>query len=70
MLFISTENLFSFPKSSNFCLDRVVMWNNDLIRKIRLISKRMMSQLGEETIAMHILSNISRGKGNQTMKFD
>ena len=30
----------------------------------------MMSQLGEETIAMHILSNISRGKGNQTMKFD
>ena len=30
----------------------------------------MMSQLGEETIAMHILSNISRGKANQTMKFD
>ena len=28
-----------------------------------------MSQLGLETIAIHILSNISQSKGNQIMKF-
>ena len=28
----------------------------------------MMSQLGKQTIAIHILPNISRSKGNQTMK--
>ena len=30
----------------------------------------MTSQSGKQTIAMHILPNISRSKGNQTMKFD
>ena len=29
----------------------------------------MTSQPGQQTIAIHILPNISRGKGNQTMKF-
>ena len=29
----------------------------------------MTSQPGQQIIAVHILSNISRGKGNQTMKF-
>ena len=29
----------------------------------------MMSQPGKQTIAIHILLNISRSKGNQTMKF-
>ena len=29
----------------------------------------MTSQPGQQTIAMHILPNISRSKGNQTMKF-
>ena len=29
----------------------------------------MMSQPGKQTIAVHILSNISRSKGDQTMKF-
>ena len=41
---------------------------NDLIKKIRLISKFMMSQPGLQTIAIHILPNISQSKGNQTMK--
>ena len=45
------------------------MSRNGLIKKIRLISKFMMSQLGKQTIAIHKLPNISRGKGNQTMKF-
>ena len=29
----------------------------------------MRSQPGQETIVIHILSNISRSKGNQKMKF-
>ena len=29
----------------------------------------MTSQPGQQTIAIHILSNISQSKGNQTMKF-
>ena len=45
------------------------MQKNGLIRKIRLISKFLTSQYGKQTIAIHILPNISRSKGNQTMKF-
>ena len=41
---------------------------NGLIRKIRLTAKFMMSQPGLQTIAIHILTNISRSKGNQAMK--
>ena len=42
---------------------------SSLIRKIRLISKFIMSQPGLQTITIHILPNISRNKGNHTMKF-
>ena len=42
---------------------------NGLIRKIKLTSKFMTSQPGLQTIAIHILPNISQSKGNQTMKF-
>ena len=42
---------------------------NGSIRKIMLISKSMTSQPGEQTIAIRILPNISRSKGNQRMKF-
>ena len=42
---------------------------NGSIRKIRLLSKSMTSQPGQQTIAIHILPNISRSKGNQAMKF-
>ena len=42
---------------------------NGSIRKIRLISKSMTSQLGYQTIAIHILPNISRSEGNQAMTF-
>ena len=41
---------------------------NGLIGKIRLISIFMTSQSGYETIAIHILPNISRSKGNLTVK--
>ena len=42
---------------------------NGSIRKIRLTSKFMTSQPGLQTIAIHILLNISQSKGNQKMKF-
>ena len=46
------------------------MYKNGLNRKIRLVLKFMMSQPGQQTITMHILSNISgSNKGNQTMTF-
>ena len=45
------------------------MPKNDLIRKIRLILKFMTSQPGQQTIAIHILTNISKSKDNQAMKF-
>ena len=45
------------------------MQNNSLIRKKRLIPKFLTSDSGKQTIAIHILPNISRSKGNQTMKF-
>ena len=36
---------------------------------MRLISKFTTSQPGKQTIAIHILPDISRSKGNQAMKF-
>ena len=42
---------------------------NGLIRKISLTSKFMSSQPGLQTIAIHILPNISQSKENQTLKF-
>ena len=68
MLFISSRTLFSFSKYLNFCFNFLVMQKNSLIRKIRLISKIFNITL--ETIAIHILTNISRSKGNQTIKCD
>ena len=44
------------------------MYKNGLIRKIKLISKVMTSQPDYQTIAIQILPNISRSKGNQIMK--
>ena len=41
---------------------------NGLIRKTWLTSKFMTSQPGSQTIAIHILFNISQSKGNQIMK--
>ena len=38
-------------------------------KKIRSILKFMTSQPGKQTIAIHILPNTSKSKGNQTMKF-
>ena len=39
------------------------------MKKLRLISKFMTSQTGQQIIPIHILPNISRGKSNQEIKF-
>ena len=41
---------------------------NGLIRNVRLTEKFITSQPRSQTIATHILTNISQNKGNQTMK--
>ena len=45
------------------------MSEKGLIRNLRLISKFMTFKPGKQTIAIHILCNISRSKGRQAMKF-
>ena len=39
------------------------------MRKVWLTSKFMTSRIGKQVITIHILPNILRTKGNQTMKF-
>ena len=66
------KNTFYFTLESLFVLkifNFLVMYKSGLIRKIRFISKFMTSQSGQQSIAIHILPNISRSKDNQTMKF-
>ena len=67
LFLISPCNFLSL--SRYICLDFSVMQKNDLIRKIRLISKFMASKPWKRTIAMHILPSISRSNDNQTRKF-
>ena len=45
------------------------MYINHLSKKISLILKFMTSQPKKKAIAIHILPNISRSTGNQTMVF-
>ena len=68
MFFISSQKLFPFSRYLTFCLEFLVMYQNSLIKKIRLISNFMVSQTGWKTTVIHILPNISRSKGNQAMK--
>ena len=42
---------------------------DSLIRRRSLISKFMASQSGKQTIAIHVLTNISRSKDKKTLKF-
>ena len=50
MLFISPQKLFSFSKYLSFCLDFLVMYQNGLIRKIRLISNFTHHSLFKEQL--------------------
>ena len=69
MLLISLQKLFLFSRYLSFYREFLVMQQNGLNRKIRLISGFMTSQLDCQTIAIHIFPNISRSKDNQTMTF-
>ena len=69
VLFISLKKLLSFWRYLNFCSDFFGHVGNGFISKLILISNFMASEIGKQIITIHISSNISRSKGNQTMKF-
>ena len=69
MLFFSPQKLFPFSRYLCFCLDFLVMNQNSLIKKVRLISNFMTSKPGQQTIVINALPNILRSEGYQTMKF-
>ena len=46
------------------------MHKSGLNKHIRLVSNFMTSQPGKQTIVIPVLPNISKGKGNQTMRFN
>ena len=68
MLFISSENLFSFSGCLTFCHDFLVMQEKRLDQK-DMVNFKIHDVTTWLTIAIHILPNISQSKGNQTMKF-
>ena len=49
--------------------DFLVRKKNSLMRKPRFTSKFVTSQTRQQIITIHKLSNISRSKGNEAMKF-
>ena len=62
----------TFFRSQDILVFVSTFWScrkNDLIGNIRLNSKFMTSELGLQTIAIHILPNILQRKSNRTMKF-
>ena len=61
--FLATESPLKFTKNVFYFTLKIS------IRKISLISKFIPSQPSQQTIALHMLPNIPRGKGNQTVKF-
>ena len=71
------KNAFLFNLESSFCSQDISNFvltfhscrKKGLIRRIRLISKFMTPRPAWQTIPIHIVSNISRRKGNKTMKF-
>ena len=65
-LFASIKAL-SFLRYLHFCADFLVMQKNGFTKKLRLFSKFMTLQTGQQINTL--LPSILRGKGNQTMKF-
>ena len=54
---------------SKFCPDFSGHVGKRLDKEAKVNSEFMTSQTGKQIITIHILPNISRSKGNQTMKF-
>ena len=70
------KNAFCFTLKSLFVckIFKFLSWVFGHVEKTvwletRLVSKAITSQPGEQTIAIHILPNMSWSKGNQAMKF-
>ena len=65
------KNTFYFMLKAHhlhFCPKFLVMYKNGWIRKLRVISKLMTLQTGQQIMIILILPNISRSKSNQAMK--
>ena len=68
MLFISCWKIFSFLRHLRFCPNFFVMQKHVLIRNLVSFKIYDVTQTGQQIITIHKLPNISRSKGNQTMK--
>ena len=64
--FLTIESPLKIMKNIFFVILKA---HNSLIRKLQLISKFMMSEAGQKIIIVHILTNISKSKGNKAIKF-
>ena len=58
-----------FLRYLNFCDDLLGHIGKGVIKKLTLILKIMTSPTGKQIITINILTNISRNKVNQRMKF-
>ena len=69
MVLISSRKHFLFSRFLSFFFI-IWFWGKiGLIREITLISKLIAPQSGSQIITIHKMPNMSRGSGNQTMKF-
>ena len=64
------QNIYTFTYQKHYFINFCCLFLKSLKAvSVSLISKFMTSQPGKQTVAIHILPNISRSKANQTMKF-
>ena len=63
MHFTCFQMLFSILQYLNFCPGFLVMRKNGLIKKLRLISKSMMSRTWLQAVMVRVLPNVSGGGG-------
>ena len=69
MLFISTQKLFSFLRYLNFCPEFFVHVRKRRDQEAEVNFKMSDVINRKKIVAIHVLPNISKIKGNQTMKF-
>ena len=65
-MLILSEKLVLFSRYLSFCLDFSVMYQNGLIKMMRLTSNFMMSHPGQQTIVIHMFPNILRSIDSQS----
>ena len=65
--FLTIESPLKIMKNDFFFV--ILKTLNSLIRKLQLISKFMTSDTGQKIIIVHILTDISKSKGNKAIKF-